>query len=72
MLMLWLIIFMHDLEPAVRLVEGNESEATTLLLRVRHIYDDAEARLVAFDPTNRDNEQIEDDYRMALAEETGS
>lgn len=62
---LWQIIFMHDLEPAVRLVEGDENEATTLLLRVRHIYDDPEARMVPFHPSNRDNDQIEEDYRQA-------
>lgn len=59
---LWLIIFMHETDPAVRVVEGTESEAQTLLLRVRAIYDDAEARMVPFYPSHRDNDQIEADY----------
>lgn len=59
--MRWIIIFMHSTEPAVRIVEGTESEATVLLMRVRHIYEDAEARMIPLTEINH-NDLIEADY----------
>jgi hypothetical protein len=58
----WIIVFMHDTEPSVRLMRCTEQQAEEMLVQVRLMYDDDEARLVKYESGHDDYEALDAEY----------
>ena len=63
--MIYLILFMHDIEPAVRVIHGTREHADDACEKVKFIYD-TEARVVEIHETHDDREQIDADYAESI------